>query len=75
MSKTLCKEHTERIKKMTFLNYGHIAGGVVREFLKEVIPIIENRVQAKVQPNQNLLGLFRTLRFKKESLSAKLLVN
>ena len=48
MSKTFSKDNTERIKKMTILNYGHIAGGVVREFFKDVIPIIENRVQAKV---------------------------
>ena len=42
------KDDIERVKKMTIQNYGHIAGGVVREFLKDVIPIIENKVHAKV---------------------------
>jgi hypothetical protein len=31
-SKTICKDDIDRVKKMTIMNYGHIAGGVVREF-------------------------------------------
>lgn len=47
-SKTICKDDIDRVKKMTTMNYGHIAGGVVREFFKEVIPTIENRLKVKV---------------------------
>jgi hypothetical protein len=36
---------------MTIFNYGHIAGGVVKEFFEDVIPIIERRENVKVLPN------------------------